>query len=165
MRQRSASAPASERSQRLEPRLREPARDRLDAQASAAAWLSGVYRPTAHLAPSRPLLRRVTVICGSVQSPVWFASTDYIRANRPLIKRYMDTAYQTAKFVNARPATTNAILAKYSKVPLETVSSMMRTQFAEAPDPGSCRLPLDYAYKYKILARPLTVEDLMATAG
>ena len=96
---------------------------------------------------------------------VWFSSVDYIRANRPLIRRYMDVAYQTAKFVNAQPASTNAILAKYSKLPIETVTAMSRTQFAERPDPSTCRLPLDYAYKYKILARPVTVEDLTAAAG
>jgi NitT/TauT family transport system substrate-binding protein len=95
---------------------------------------------------------------------VWFSSLLYIRANRALIKRYMDVAYQTAKYVNARPAETNAIITKYSKLPMETVIAMRRTQFAEAPDPSTCRLPLDYAYKFKILGHPVTVDDLMSTA-
>ena len=91
----------------------------------------------------------------------WFSTVDYIRANRPLIKRLMDVAYQTAKYANAHVAETNPILAKYSKLSPDTVNAMMHTTFAEAPDPSTCRLPLQYANKYGILSRPVTVEEMM----
>ena len=91
----------------------------------------------------------------------WFSSVDYIRANRPLIKRLMDVAYQTAKYVNAHVSETSPILAKYSKLPPDVVNVMLRTRLAESPDPSTCRLPLQYAYKYGILSRPVTVEEMM----
>lgn len=93
---------------------------------------------------------------------VWFSRLDYIRANPALIKRFIDVAYQTAKLVNARPDQANPILAKYSKLPVETVNAMARTDFAEAPDPSTCRIELEMAYKFKILPRPVTVTELMA---
>lgn len=94
---------------------------------------------------------------------VWFSRIDFIRANRPLIARCMDVAYQTAKYVNAHPEASNPILLKYSKLTPETVSAMMHTPFAESADPNTCRIALEQAYKYKIFPRPVTVEEMMAT--
>jgi NitT/TauT family transport system substrate-binding protein len=95
---------------------------------------------------------------------VWFSSIEYIRRNPALIKRSMDVAYQIAKYVNPRPEVVNPILMKYSKLSAETVNAMMHTPFAEAADPNTCRRPLEFAYRYKILSRPVTVEEMMSTA-
>ena len=95
---------------------------------------------------------------------VWFSRLDYIRSQQPLIARCMAVAYETAKYVNAHPEATNPIIAKYSKISPETIAAMRHTEFAEAPNPDSARIELDYAYQFKLLPRRVTVEDLMSTA-
>ena len=95
---------------------------------------------------------------------VWFSRLDYIRSQQPLIARCMAVAYETARYVNAHPEATNPIIAKYSKISPETIAAMRHTEFAEAPNPDSARIELDYAYQFKLLPRRVTVEDLMSTA-
>jgi NitT/TauT family transport system substrate-binding protein len=94
---------------------------------------------------------------------IWFARLDYIRSNGPLIKRLMDVAYDSAKYINRHRDQANPILARVAKMPLEQLAAMPPVLFAEAPDPAGTRSMLDYAYKYKMFARPLTVEEMMAT--
>jgi NitT/TauT family transport system substrate-binding protein len=93
----------------------------------------------------------------------WFSRLDYIRANPALIKRLMDIAYESAKFVNAHRDQGDPILAKYAKLPVETIAAIPPIRFAEGPDPAGSRAELDYAFKYKMFARPVTIEELMAT--
>ena len=69
----------------------------------------------------------------------WFARIDYIRANAPLVKRVIDAAYQTAKYVNAHAAEANQILSKYTKLPVETLNAMAPTEFAEGPAPNTAQ--------------------------
>lgn len=93
----------------------------------------------------------------------WFARLDYIRSHRPLIKRMMDIAYDTGKYVNAHHEASDPVIAKYSKIPLQTVTAMRHTDFAEGPAPDSARIELDYAFQFNLLPRRVTVEQLMAT--
>jgi NitT/TauT family transport system substrate-binding protein len=93
----------------------------------------------------------------------WFSRLDYIRSNGPLLKRVMDAAYESAKVANARHDLANPIISKYSKLPLELVNAMSPVVFAEAPDPAGSRLELEWAYRYKIFTKPLTIEEMMAT--
>jgi NitT/TauT family transport system substrate-binding protein len=92
---------------------------------------------------------------------VWFSRVDYIRANPALIKRLMDIAYESGKFVNAHRDQANPILAKVAKMPIETINAIPPVLFAEAPDPAGTRSMLDYAYRYKMFARPVKIEELM----
>lgn len=94
---------------------------------------------------------------------VWFSSIQLIHSQPDLIKRCMDAAYATARYVNAHPDAANPIIAKYSKIPPATIAAMRHTHFAEGPDPGSMRTELAYAYQFKLLPKPITVEELMST--
>jgi NitT/TauT family transport system substrate-binding protein len=92
----------------------------------------------------------------------WFSRLDFIRANPTTIKRLMDLAYEAAKYINHHHAETNPILSRVSKLPLETIAAIPPLLFAERPDPGGTRFELESAYKYKMFARPLTIEEMTA---
>jgi NitT/TauT family transport system substrate-binding protein len=95
---------------------------------------------------------------------VWMSSIALIESQPALIRRAMDAAYATAKYVNAHPDAANPIIAKFSKIPPATIAAMRHTHFAEAPDPESARTELAYAYQFKLLPKPVTVEQLMSTS-
>jgi NitT/TauT family transport system substrate-binding protein len=118
---------------------------------------------TMHAADMRMLAPAFEVMGPHWSICVWFSRIDFIKAQPALIKRCMDVAYDTAKYVNAHPEATNPIIAKYAKIAPETVAAMMHTQFAEGPAPDTVRIQLEAAYRFKLLPRPLTVTDLTST--
>jgi NitT/TauT family transport system substrate-binding protein len=92
----------------------------------------------------------------------WFARSDYINANRALLRRLTAAIYTTARWANAHPDESAAILAKYSKIDLEMVKKMNRAPYGLTLTPNMLQPYLDLGYKYKFLGKQLKATDLIA---
>jgi NitT/TauT family transport system substrate-binding protein len=92
----------------------------------------------------------------------WFARTDYIAANLPLMRKLTGVIYQTAQWANTHPEESAAILAKYSKIDLDLVRKMNRSPYGTVLTPAMLQPYLDLGYKYKYLGKQLKAADLIA---
>jgi ABC-type nitrate/sulfonate/bicarbonate transport system substrate-binding protein len=62
---------------------------------------------------------------------------------------------------NAHHAESAPILAKYSKIPAETITHMRRGDFAERFDPALIQPVIDAAAKYGIIAVPFRASEII----
>ncbi len=92
----------------------------------------------------------------------WFGHRDFIRANPELIKRFVSAIYEAGRTANEHPERTLAILAKESTLPLDTIRTMPRIEFAGHEDASIVDPELALAYRFKVVARPLTYAALMS---
>lgn len=56
--------------------------------------------------------------------PFWISDGAWARANGPVIKAWIDALTEAHSYMNANPADTRAILAKYSRLPPEVVAKV-----------------------------------------
>ena len=56
--------------------------------------------------------------------PFWISDGTWARANGPVIKAWIDALTEAQSYMNANPADTRAILAKYSRLPPEVVAKV-----------------------------------------
>ncbi|HSJ39731.1 MAG TPA: ABC transporter substrate-binding protein [Xanthobacteraceae bacterium] len=56
--------------------------------------------------------------------PFWISDGAWARANGPVIKAWIDALTEAQSYMNANPADTRAILAKYSRLPPEVVAKV-----------------------------------------
>jgi NitT/TauT family transport system substrate-binding protein len=92
----------------------------------------------------------------------WFTTPDIAKSNADGIRRFTSAIYATATWANAHHAETAAILATIAKVSPDITRTMTRATYATSLDPKLVQPPLDYAYKYKLLSRPVSAQELMA---
>lgn len=90
----------------------------------------------------------------------WFARREWMEKNPALVKQFVDALYATARHVNADQSTVNTLLATYSKVPLETVRTIVKPVWAEAAERSNLEPQLQAAAKFKILSRPVTYREM-----
>ncbi|HXF33512.1 MAG TPA: ABC transporter substrate-binding protein [Candidatus Acidoferrales bacterium] len=92
----------------------------------------------------------------------WFAPRDWIAKNTGVARRLVQVAYQTARWANANQGESAPIIAEYTKIPLDRVRSMTRTQYATSLDVRNMQPVLDIAYRYQQLERPVNANTLIA---
>jgi NitT/TauT family transport system substrate-binding protein len=78
----------------------------------------------------------------------FIATRAWAAANRDTVKRFQSATQQAAIWANKNPATTAAILMKYTKLPEATVRTMRRAVFAERWDPAESQPVVDLTAKY-----------------
>jgi NitT/TauT family transport system substrate-binding protein len=104
-----------------------------------------------------------TVIAPEFAAIVWFASKGWLQKNPDVAKRLVAAIYTTAKWANAHPAETAPILARVAKLDPAIVLGMTRAFYATSEDPKMVQAPLDFAFKYGLLPRPVTAAEFIAT--
>ena len=90
----------------------------------------------------------------------WFTTTDWIKNNLPVAKRFVAVIQQTAKWANANPVRSGQILQKYSKISDAALHAMTRATYAETFDPAAINPTLALAAKYKFTDRLVTGAEL-----
>lgn len=93
----------------------------------------------------------------------WFGRTDWLAANATMMRRFVAAVYQTARWANAHPDESAAILAKYSKMDLAAIRTMNRARYAESFEPAMFQRYLDIGYTYKYISRPFRATSLTAS--
>ena len=91
----------------------------------------------------------------------WYARTDFIEKNAALTKQIVAALYATAKAVNANPASIEQLLVGYSKMPLVTVRAIVKPVWAEKAERSSIEPQLQAAVKFKMIARPVSYEEIV----
>lgn len=92
----------------------------------------------------------------------WFATEDWIDANRATARRFTNAIYAAAAWANTHIPESSAILAKYSKIDVATVEAMNRSPLGTSLTPDMLQPVLDLSYKYKVIDRPLKATDIIA---
>jgi NitT/TauT family transport system substrate-binding protein len=92
----------------------------------------------------------------------WFTTTDFLKANLPLVKRFVVTIYDTARWANTHEAEAGAILGKYMKLDPATLTRMTRCIYATSLEPRYLDSVLSVMYKYGALDKRLASGDLVA---
>jgi len=92
---------------------------------------------------------------------VWFTTHDWLAKNPDGGKRFVQAIYDTARWANRNRDKTASILAKYSKLPLERVQHMRRTEYAMSLTTTLLQPVLDVGYEYKAIQRRVDVATLM----
>jgi NitT/TauT family transport system substrate-binding protein len=95
----------------------------------------------------------------------WFTTTTFLKANGPLVKRFVAAIYDTARWANANQAEAGQILGKYSNFDADALARMTRCLYATALEPRYLDSVLTAMFKYGALDRHLTSVDLVAKMG
>lgn len=91
----------------------------------------------------------------------WFSTRDFVQTNPEAIRRFTRAIYDTQRWANSHQYDSAAILAKYSKMDVDTIRSMPRAPWADQLRLSDIQPALDTAAKYGMLARPVTAADLV----
>jgi NitT/TauT family transport system substrate-binding protein len=92
----------------------------------------------------------------------YFCTNDYARDNRDTIERFARALEESSGYVNSHHAQTAAALSSFTKVPLDIITHMTRTQLATKIDPAVIQPVIDTAFKYKAIDKSFDAKDMIA---
>jgi NitT/TauT family transport system substrate-binding protein len=94
----------------------------------------------------------------------WYGTADYIAKNPGLTKQVAAALYATGKRVNANPASVEQLLVTYTKLPLETIRTIVLPVWAEVPERSCIEPQLQAAARFKVISRMVSYEEIMLSA-
>jgi NitT/TauT family transport system substrate-binding protein len=92
----------------------------------------------------------------------WFTSAQFAQRNPELLKRFANTIYETARWANRHHTETAQILAKYTKLNVADVTTMVRADFSEELRLNELQPLLDAAAKFNFLPRQISAAEFVA---
>ena len=92
----------------------------------------------------------------------FFTTVDFYKANTALVKRFVATIYDTARWANANHTESGQIFLKAAKFDPATLAKMGRCEYATSLDPRYIDPILAAMYKYEAIDKKLTSADLVA---
>ena len=92
----------------------------------------------------------------------YFCTADYARQNRDTIERFARALDESSSYVNGHHAQTAQALSNFTKVPLDVITHMTRTQLAAKIDPAGIQPVIDSAFKYKAIDRSFDAKEMIA---
>ncbi len=92
----------------------------------------------------------------------WFATSDYITANRELILRFAHVMHDANAYCNAHHAETAPLLADFSKVDLVKVEHSTRVSYGDMLDLKQIQNVIDISAQYKVIEKPFPARDLIS---
>ena len=92
----------------------------------------------------------------------WFTTPAYLKANPDVVKRFMGAIYEAAKWANTHQAETAPILIKLAKIDPDIMRTMRRTLYAEDMRPSGLQPQLDIGFKYGVLDKAMSYNDITA---
>ncbi len=93
----------------------------------------------------------------------WFTTRAFAQQNAAVLKRFVSATYLSGRWANAHHAESGVILAKYSKLGLDTVRSMARSTMSDGIDINAIQPQLDVAFKYGVLPKAVDARDMLLT--
>ncbi len=90
----------------------------------------------------------------------WITTKAYYDANRSTVQRFVGVMRQTAEWANKNPRASAEILARLTKIPLETVLKMNHNQFATTLDPALIQPTIDVNARFGFLPRAFSASEM-----
>ncbi len=111
-----------------------------------------------------------TVVLANGLGPVfvasaWVATKRWADADPALADRVVSAIYACGHWGNTNAAASVPIVAKYTKVPAETIAKIHRGRFAESIDLKTIQPVIDGMVKYGYLAKGFPASELLARGG
>lgn len=103
----------------------------------------------------------MALIAPRLVNAVWFTTQTFAQRNPEAVKRYAAVMYESARWANRHHPESAKILAKYSKLNVEDIASMIRADFAEQTRTNEIQAVLDACYKHNYISRPIQAAELM----
>jgi NitT/TauT family transport system substrate-binding protein len=91
----------------------------------------------------------------------WVTTHEWLAKNHDLARRFVGAMTDAAQWSNVHRDLTAPILAKYSKIDIDSIKAMRRSPFATSLDPKMLQPTLDAAVRFKATSRPVTVAELV----
>jgi NitT/TauT family transport system substrate-binding protein len=92
----------------------------------------------------------------------WVANRSWVDANPAAVQKFIVGMRSAADWANKNRKASAAILAKYTRVPLEIIESMRRDPFALRPDTATIQPIIDVCAKYNLIPRRFGAAELFA---
>jgi NitT/TauT family transport system substrate-binding protein len=89
------------------------------------------------------------------------AMADWLEKNADTARRVRSALRDAAKWPNANRAQANAILARETKIPLDTIGKMRHVIFGESLDVATIQPQIDALAEYKYIARHFNATDII----
>ena len=96
--------------------------------------------------------------------PFWISDGAWARANRPVIKAWIDALTEAQTYMEANPADTRAILAKYSRLPPEIVAKVPLPTYRFTIKPDELGVWIDVLKDLGQLSVPIDKAKIVVTA-
>jgi NitT/TauT family transport system substrate-binding protein len=93
----------------------------------------------------------------------YFVTTSYLAANRPTVDKFVRAINEASAYVDSHQAQTADALSAFTKVPLDVIQHMTRTQLSAKLDPRNVQPVIDAAFKYKAIAKNFDAKEMIAS--
>jgi NitT/TauT family transport system substrate-binding protein len=100
----------------------------------------------------------------SVLFPFWISDGKWARANRPVIKAWIDSLTEAKSFMDANPAEARAVLAKYSRLPPAIVQKVPLPTYRFTISPDELGVWIDVLKDLGQLSTPINKAAIVVTA-
>jgi ABC-type nitrate/sulfonate/bicarbonate transport system substrate-binding protein len=90
----------------------------------------------------------------------WIVTKSWYESNTALAQRFVQVMRQTADWANKNRRPAGEIVAKYSKVPIETVLKMNHVVYATSLDPAVIQPIIDVSARYGYIPRGFPAAEL-----
>jgi NitT/TauT family transport system substrate-binding protein len=92
---------------------------------------------------------------------IWFTTQQYAQGNADAVKRVAAALTEAARWGNAHHNESAAIVARFTKVDVETIRSETRPVYGEQLRPALIQPSLDAAFKYGFLPRAVNASEFL----
>ena len=103
-------------------------------------------------------------IASSFVFAAYFTSSDYAKAHPEIVAKFAKVIYEASAYTNKHHAETAAMMADVSKIPVETVAHMPRTDSATSMNPAQYQPVIDAAAKFKMIPHAFPAREMLASA-
>jgi NitT/TauT family transport system substrate-binding protein len=93
----------------------------------------------------------------------WFTTMDYLAKNQATVEKFVRAMRESSAYVNAHPADTVDVLAKFSAMEPARIATMHRISYATALDPRLIQPMIDACAKYKVIPAAFDAKDMIAS--
>ena len=91
----------------------------------------------------------------------WFTTTDYVKKNPDIVRRFVGAVYETARWANANHLASSKILAKWAQMDPAVTATMGRCEYATSLEPRLLDPVLAALYQYGAVDRRLSAADVV----
>jgi NitT/TauT family transport system substrate-binding protein len=126
----------------------------------AAILIQPFLRPALESGAVRVLGDPVSAFGNHHTDSAWFTTTAFTQKSPDVVNRFMRTIREAAMYVNAHPAETAYLLAKFAMVQPSDVMKMRVIQGTRI-DPANFQVLIDAAARYKIIPERFDARDLI----
>lgn len=132
-------------------------RGNVDAALLAEPWLSSGKRRNIRI-----LAYAYDAVAPEFMVQLWYASSDFYKNNTALVKRLAQSITEAGRWANGHQTESAPILSRWSHADLATIQGMTRCRYAASLDPRLIDPVLQGLYKYRMIDRLITAEELLA---